>query len=122
MPVLANLKHERFANHIAAGMTQAAAYKSAGFKSKHPESPASKISKNPLVAARIKELTRRITNAAVRKATEEVAITKELILRELWENAQRGAQVHGGSAVTNRALELLGKELGLFRDPWTNHH
>ncbi len=67
--------------------------------------------------ARIQELSRRITNAATRKATEEVAITKELILRELWENAQRGAQVHGGSAVTNRALELLGKELGLFREP-----
>ena len=67
--------------------------------------------------ARIKELKRRVTNAAIRKATAEVAITKELILRELWENAQRGARVSGGSAVTNRALELLGKELGLFRDP-----
>jgi hypothetical protein len=28
---------------------------------------------------------------------------KELILRELWDNAQRGAQGYGGSAVTNRA-------------------
>jgi hypothetical protein len=69
------------------------------------------------VAARIKELSRRITNAATRKATEQVAITKELILCELWENAQRGAQVHGGSAVTNRALELLGNHLGLFKEP-----
>ncbi len=35
----------------------------------------------------------------------------------VWENAQRGAQVHGGSAVTNRALELLGNHLGLFKEP-----
>ena len=25
--------------------------------------------------------------------------------------------MRGGSAVTNRALELIGKELGMFRDP-----
>ena len=53
MPMLANLRWERFANHIAAGMTQAEAYKSSGFKSKHPEAPACRISKNPQVAARM---------------------------------------------------------------------
>ncbi len=67
--------------------------------------------------ARIKELKRRITNRAVDKAVEETAITKEIVMRKLWENAQRAEQVVGGSAVANRALELLGKELGLFRDP-----
>ena len=43
--------------------------------------------------------------------------TKEVVIRQLWKNAQRGAQVQGGSVVTNRALELLGKELGMFKEP-----
>ena len=37
-------------------------------------------------------------------------------MAELWENAQQGAKVKGGSSVRNRALELLGKELGMFQD------
>lgn len=33
------------------------------------------------------------------------------------ENAEEALQVKGGSAVANRALELLGNHLGLFKDP-----
>ena len=66
---------------------------------------------------RIKELTARIAKAIVRRVAERVAITKEIIIQELWENAQRGKDVRGGSAVTNRALALIGQELGMFRDP-----
>ena len=117
MPVLANVKHERFANHIAGGMTQAEAYKSAGFRAKHLDSAASKLAKKAEVADRIQELTARISKATVRRVAERVAITKEIIIQELWENAQRGRDVRGGSAVTNRALELLGQELGMLNDP-----
>ena len=46
-----------------------------------------------------------------------MALTKEWVLEKLRENAEEALQVKGGSAVANRALELLGKELGLFRDP-----
>jgi hypothetical protein len=39
-----------------------------------------------------------------------------MIMADLWDNAQQGAKVKGGSSVRNRALELLGKELGMFKD------
>ncbi len=81
-----------------------------GYTSKAQRPPA------PL-ESRVQELKRRITNAAMRKAVEETAITKEIVMRKLWENALRAEQAVGGSSVANRALELLGKELGLFRDP-----
>ena len=48
---------------------------------------------------------------------KRAAITKEWILDKLRENAEKGLALPGGSAVANRALELLGKELGMFQDP-----
>jgi len=117
MPVLSNLRWERFANNVAGGMTQVEAHKSAGFSAKHVDSAASKLAGKPEVADRIKELTARIAKATVRRVAERVAITKEIIIQELWENAQRGKDVRGGSAVTNRALELIGKEIGMFKEP-----
>ena len=51
------------------------------------------------------------------KDVERTAITKEWILDKLRENAEKGLALPGGSAVANRALELLGKELGMFQDP-----
>jgi hypothetical protein len=32
-------------------------------------------------------------------------------------NLERGRATRGGSAVVNRACELLGKELGMFKEP-----
>ena len=66
--------------------------------------------------ARIKELTGRISKRAVDRAAKKLQLTKEMIMAELWDNAQQGAKVKGGSSVRNRALELLGKELGMFQD------
>jgi hypothetical protein len=117
MPVLANVKHERFANNIAAGMTQAEAYKASGFRAKHLDSAACKLAGKPKVAARIQELSRRITNAVTRKVSEATAITKELVMRRLLDNAEEAMTVKGGSAVANRAWELIGKELGMFKEP-----
>jgi hypothetical protein len=116
MPVLNNVKHERFANHIAAGMTQSEAYKAAGFRSKYPDSAACKLAGKDQIKARIEELTGRISKATIRRVAERVAITQEMIISELWENAQEGRKVKGGSAVTNRALELIGKHLGMFQE------
>ena len=51
------------------------------------------------------------------KSIEQAAITKEWILDKLRENAEKGLALPGGSDVANRALELLGKELGMFQNP-----
>jgi ABC-type phosphate transport system auxiliary subunit len=61
-----------------------------------------------------KELNRRCTD----KAIERTPLTKELILNELWDNAQKTAEVKGGSSVRNRALELIGKDFFGMIDAW----
>ena len=67
--------------------------------------------------SRVKELKRRIEDATIHRVSSQIAFTKELILRELWENAQEAKTVKGGSAIVNRALELIGKEIGMFKEP-----
>jgi hypothetical protein len=82
-----------------------------GYASKSKRPPAS------LENSRVKELKRRIEDATIHRVSSQIAFTKELILRELWENAQEAKTVKGGSAIVNRALELIGKEIGMFKEP-----
>ncbi len=65
---------------------------------------------------RIEELTGRITNNAVKRASAKLAIDKEWVLRGLVENLERGRRVKGGSSVVNRACELIAKLMGYFPD------
>ena len=116
MPVLENVRHERFVNYIVKGMSQAEAYKSAGFRGKNVDTNASEILRRPEVKARLKELTSRISKSAVAQASAKLAIDKEWVLRVLVENVERGKAVKGGSSVVNRAAELIGKHLGMFQD------
>jgi hypothetical protein len=51
-----------------------------------------KSERTKLSRHRIEELSRRATEKAVQRS----AITKELILNELWDNAQKVAEVKGG--------------------------
>ena len=111
MPVLDNIKWERFAKEVARGKTQRAAYKACGYIAKDADSAASDLANNPKVKARIKELTARVTD----KAIERAAVTKEWVLRELLDNAEL-AKADGSWAARNRSLELVGKEIGMFGD------
>jgi hypothetical protein len=56
-----------------------------------------------------------VTKPAVEKAVEKLAISRAWVLLELRENAER-AKKRGQGAVVNRALELIGKEIGIFVD------
>jgi hypothetical protein len=47
---------------------------------------------------------------------ERVALTKSWVLDKLVENVEKAMTVKGGSSVANRALELIGKEIGMFVD------
>ena len=116
MPVLRSIKEERFANAIAKGMTSEQAYKAAGYNGIKAKQLGEQLRCKVEVKARIKELTARISKSAVAQAAKKLSLTKEMIMAELWDNAQQGAKVKGGSSVRNRALELLGKELGMFQD------
>src|SRR3954469_8986555 len=126
-----NPRQEAFAQALAAGKSQAEAYALAGFK---PDSAnASALAQRPAVMARVAAIQAEQAETA-RKATElaaeRLSIDREWVMRRLVENANRAMQAvavtdRDGSpsgeykydgAVANRALELLGKELGMFID------
>jgi phage terminase small subunit len=95
----------------------ATAYQEAGY---HPNNGnAYALRHREDISARVNELLaeRAAQHAqASARAVEELAITKEWVLGKLKENAINALKVEGGSPVANRALELLGKELGMFID------
>jgi phage terminase small subunit len=79
-----NNKHEKFAQAIAAGKSQAEAYEEAGYKPSR--SNASNLARDPAVVARVTALLRRereIEAVGTEVAIERSAITKELVLEEL---------------------------------------
>src|SRR5215472_10894611 len=124
MPILTNTRHEQFATLIAGGMSPTRAYSAAGFTGKGAAQSASRLAKTPPVAARIAELTRDLSSLSVQRAV----VDRQYVLSRLRENVERAMQAepvldskgkpvgtyrYDGS-VANRALELLGKELGMF--------
>lgn len=74
MPALSNPKHERFAQALAKGMTQAEAYADAGYKPS--KSNASTLRSNQKVQARLTELQER---AAARTEITVASITERLL-------------------------------------------
>jgi len=131
MGVLNKPRYERFAQELASGKTADEAYKLAGFTPNRGN--ASTLKAKQIVADRVAELLgerETMHSQATAKAVEAVGLTKGWIITKLVENAERALQaVQAKSAdgapagefkyegsVANRALELLGKELGMFVD------
>jgi phage terminase small subunit len=109
MPPLDNARHEKFAQGLAQGKSASEAYRQAGYEAKgtNSESLASRLSRNIKVASRVAELKER--------AAASVSLTKEWVLERLIANVEMG-QAGQDLAPANKALELLGKELGMFID------
>lgn len=124
MPILDNSRHEAFAQAIVKGLNATEAYKSVGYEAKGnaAESAASRLLSDVRVTARIQELQAR--------AADGVVVSKQWVLERLIENANRAMQAEAAldddgkpvgeyrydGSVANRALELVGKELGMFID------
>lgn len=138
MPALKNQRHERFAQEIAAGKTGDEAYTAAGYaKNRHN---AARLKATEPVRKRITELlnTReQKTLQTSERAVQAASLSKAWVLEGLIENAAialgrrtvkatvklpksaETAEVEVTArdpAAANRALELLGKELGMFID------
>jgi phage terminase small subunit len=117
MPILPNARHEAFAHGLARGLSATEAYVNAGYKDSR--SSASRLSTNANIVARVAELQQ--------MAAQGVVIDRQWVIARLTENVERAMQIQqvmqGGKptgeyrydgAVANKALELLGKEIGMF--------
>src|SRR4029453_17523661 len=118
MPILPNHKHELFAQGLAKGLSADAAYQAAGYK--RDRGNAARLTANDSIQKRVAEIQG--------KAAEKAEVDKAWVmarLKEIVERAMQAVQVldHDGNPtgeytyqgnVANRALELLGKELGMF--------
>lgn len=103
MAALENARHERFAQGLANGKTADEAYAEAGFKPNRGNAATLKAKQS--VQARVKELTER--------AADGVVLTKQWVLEQLADNAARAKKV-GDFGPSNKAIELIGKHLGMF--------
>lgn len=123
MAALKNQRHELFAQSLAKGKTADEAYQEAGYKPNRGN--AATLKANQSISDRVQELKDR--------AAEKVKIDIAWVLDRLVENVDRALQkkpvlemVDGvweesgewkyEGNVANKALELLGKHLGMFVD------
>jgi len=128
-------KHERFSQALAEGKSQTEAYQLAGYAAKPSAAKdcASRLAAKPAIKQRLASILQTkasIVERATAKAVAKLEISRTDILRELWENSQQAKAAvpvkdHEGNetgefnanwSASNRALELLGKELGMFID------
>jgi hypothetical protein len=125
MPVLINPKHERFAQLIAGGANKTEAAKSLGYSPSRAASTGCNLAKDRNIAARIAELSLRASEQAICS----VAVDRAWVLGRLRSVVERCMQSEPiiddncnvgvftfNPAGATRALELLGKQLGLFTD------
>jgi phage terminase small subunit len=108
MPTLAKQGHEAFCQHVASGKSRIAAYVEAGYKHNHGN--AATLHGKPHIKARIAEI--QCGNAQL--LAIDAAISKQWVLDCLRQNALKALKTEGGSNIANRALELIGRELGMF--------
>lgn len=116
MPALANPKREAFARALATGKSQIEAHEAAGFKPHRGN--ASSLAQDKSILERVAELqaeTAAMAQEATRMAAERLSIDREWVMARLQENALKAAANEDFSP-SNQALQLLGKELGMFVD------
>lgn len=105
MGVLKNPRHEAFAQALAKGRSLDAAYVEAGYAENNGN--ACRLNGNEKVRRRVEELQS--------KKAERVVYDRAKVLSRLEENDQTAREI-GNLFASNRSLELIGKELGMFKE------
>jgi hypothetical protein len=111
MPVLANARHEQFAQLVASGIKPIEAYTSLGYSKANAAFSASRLSKNVKVCARIAELQA----AAAQASVQGVVCNQQRVLARL-DMLGRQAEQDQKLAAAIRCEELIGRHLGMFID------
>lgn len=122
MSTLTNPKHELFAQELAKGKTATEAYETAGFKPSRPN--ASRLQHQENIRQRVVEIQSEraeVEREATDRAAEALSIDKQWVMARLIDNATKAAE-EANYAPSNKALELLGKELGMFIDRSLNEN
>jgi hypothetical protein len=108
MATLTNPRHERFAVLVANGMSATDAYTGAGFIGRGSTQSASRLARTPAVAARIAELRKRLSDGALTCSR----VDREWVMAKL----KNIAETAPSASAQIRALELIGKELNMYRE------
>lgn len=133
MQALKNAKHEHFAQLVSNGETAARAYVMAGYAESGARQNSARLMTNDDIRARIESLRAAKEQqhaAAVTQVVKEAAIDKAWVMAQLVENVRMAKQAEPvldqeGNPIgeyrqninaANKALELLGKEFGMFVD------
>ena len=138
MPTLPNARHELFCQEVAKGKSAHEAYGLAGYNPNRRN--AHVLSKRSDISGRVSELLAardKMAAVSTQMAAERLSLDREWVLAKLVENARvalgdaptkitllrKGSDEPLTAEVTmrdanaaNRALELVGKELGMFID------
>lgn len=128
--VLKNARHEHFAQLVAGGKSAPKAYVLAGYSEIGAQQSANRLLKMSVISARINELRAAVEEPARERAIEKAAVDKAWVLSQLVENVKiakaaepvrdaegnETGEYRANIPAANRALELLGKELGMFVD------
>jgi len=111
--ILQNAKQELFAQMVAKGVSQTEAAKTAGYSEKTACEQGSRLARNVQIKARIEELRHR----GAEQAVAAIAIDRAWVIQKLVGIAETcTSKHHYAPQAANKSLELLGKDLGLFRD------
>ena len=137
MTALSNPKHERFAQELAKGKSAEESYALAGFSPNRGNASVLKHKQN--ILDRVSEILderEAIHAQATAEAIKATALTKAWVIETLMENVAKAMQAKAMTddegntigefqyqgSVANKALELLGKEIGMFVDRSINEN
>lgn len=126
MNILKNKKHEHFALLVAKGQKPEQSYITAGYSRNGARNAAARLLRNRGILLRIDEL-RAIANERI---VEKTGVDKAWVIQELVENVRMAkaaipvknkegenlGEYKQDLSAANKALELIGKELGMFID------
>lgn len=125
--ILKNARHEHFAHLVAKGEKPTEAYIQAGFSPKAAYTCAARLLKKAQICSRVAEIQANISKVA----EEKTGISKAWVLEQLVEIVHLGKAVEpvrgengevtgelsvANLSAANKALELIGKEHGMFID------
>lgn len=128
--VLRNKRHEHFAHLVAKGENPTRAYVAAGYSEQGAAQSANRLLKDAEVCSRIAHLREAIEKPTRERAIEKAAVDKAWVLHNLTKIVSMGmaaepvldrdgnpvGEFRNNLAAANKALELVGKELGMFID------